>query len=513
MGARTPVPFAVLILGAASLVGCGYSGPMLGDLAGNATNQAAAVPQQHLLIPRGYSAKTLSITPANAQVPVGQAFRFGISLVITDGKGHDQTLTDPGYCMWAVSDPTVGTIDDGGLFTPAMPRMTGITASVQNLTATADIDILPAVYNWQQVPSPTDNDLFGIKLVSDQEAWAVGSGGTVLHWINQFWQNESNWVMPGATMRGVDFANGTGWMVGFTGSPQNPGSPVVYNYSYGRWNYQPTDASGGLFAVSAVAQNDAWAVGTTGDGKVLIEHWNGSSWNHDASVGDISGHLNAITMLGGAQGWAVGETGDSPLILHYDGTRWSQQSLPPFTGTFTAYDLKGIAMVDGTHGWAVGTKTNTLGWNYGCVFRYDASGGYTWPVVGSFWHEVSAASGQTPYLDQVPLNAIGMLNGQQGWILGSTIQPRRILSPGAALNDVYGNLLSFDGINYQLETDYFHNNLSQDFLGISLLSSGQGFVVGRQGYIMERAYDWRRNPSGNMDVMPGATDSTVPNNP
>lgn len=494
----TPMACALMVLTA----GCGYNSSLLPT---SGPVQTPLSIQQHLTLPPGFSPKSLVITPGNGQVPLGGSLQFSIQLVITDGKNpkNDQTLTDPGYVMWAVADPTCGIIDDQGLFTPSTPRITQIEASVGNLQASVPVTIMPAQYHWQQVPAPTANDLFGVKIVSQQEAWAVGSGGTVLHWINGFWNNEPQWVQPDITLRGVDFSDGTGWMVGYSGSDLNPGTPVIYGYSYGGWQYVPNDGTGGLYAVASVNRNDAWAVGTSGSGDALIEHWNGSSWQHDPTVGTIPGKLNAITMVGGSEGWAVGKSGNDPLILHYDGSRWQSQSLPPFSNAFTGMDLKGVAMVDGTHGWAVGVKHDPItGWAHGLVLQYDARGGYATPIVGSFWHEEDAASSQTPNLDQVPLNGIALLGGDQGWLLGTTIKPRILFPPAAAINDIYGNLLSFDGTTYQLENDYYHTNLSNEFLGISLLPTGEGFIVGRAGYMMQRAYDWRQSPA--------STDSAIP---
>jgi hypothetical protein len=36
--------------------------------------------------------------------------------------------------------------------------------------------------------------------------------------------------------------------------------------------------SGGFSAVAATSTSNAWAVGTTGTGQTLIEHWNGTAW-------------------------------------------------------------------------------------------------------------------------------------------------------------------------------------------------------------------------------------------
>jgi hypothetical protein len=39
----------------------------------------------------------------------------------------------------------------------------------------------------------------------------------------------------------------------------------------------PSPAGGQLLGVAATSSRNAWAVGTA-DGKILIEHWNGTAW-------------------------------------------------------------------------------------------------------------------------------------------------------------------------------------------------------------------------------------------
>jgi hypothetical protein len=81
-----------------------------------------------------------------------------------------------------------------------------------------------------------------------------------------------------------------------------------------------------LTGVWAHAPNDTWAVG---DGFVL--HFDGTNWT--------VGQLPDNTLVSGVWGrstsnvWAVGAKG---LIMHYDGSCWSQEA------SGTTNDLKGI---------------------------------------------------------------------------------------------------------------------------------------------------------------------------
>src|SRR5438094_8591444 len=88
-----------------------------------------------------------------------------------------------------------------------------------------------------------------------------------------------------------------------------------------------------LHSVSALAENDVWAVGVSYNtectlGSTLIEHWNGSRWsvvpspNPSASVNKI----NAIAAVSASDVLAVGTaptSTDTALILDLNGTGWS----------------------------------------------------------------------------------------------------------------------------------------------------------------------------------------------
>src|SRR5205814_2104003 len=83
-----------------------------------------------------------------------------------------------------------------------------------------------------------------------------------------------------------------------------------------------------LRGVSAAADSDAWAVGTTGFSTTpIIEHWNGVAWSIVTNPGTTVGGLAGVAVLSANDVWAVGTglTGDedSTLTLHWNGAAWS----------------------------------------------------------------------------------------------------------------------------------------------------------------------------------------------
>jgi hypothetical protein len=110
------------------------------------------------------------------------------------------------------------------------------------------------------------------------------------------------------------------------------------------WNIVPSPNPGGsqityLTGVSAVSSNDVWAVGYSHGGtKPLIEHWDGTAWSIGPApyaVGSDSNGLYAVRAIATNDVWAVGyqnennngENGQG-LILHWDGTAWTQVDSP-----------------------------------------------------------------------------------------------------------------------------------------------------------------------------------------
>jgi photosystem II stability/assembly factor-like uncharacterized protein len=462
--------------------GCGRQVP---SLASGNTFTSIDMTNQRPSLPAGVSVLSMTITPNTLEVAVGQPQRFAVELKLSNGE----SATDPRLVQWSVADSQAGTIDDQGILTPKTPRITTVRAYIQDKVAEARLTIKTAEYSWQQVDSRTTADLFDAKVITSNEAWVVGAQGTILRYYNNTWQSVAR--VPGDTLRSIDFSGtGNGWIVGHSGEEQSPKDVLVLGYVNGQWQKAPTaSVQGALYGVSAVDTRNAWAVGQDANKKILLMKWNGQSWTRDTSYSG-KGRLNAVQMLGGSLGWAVGEEGGDAVILRYDGNSWKKDRLPPFFGTLSGSELKGIHMLNSQQGYVVGRKGPMIGFNKGLMLEYDSRGQRD--ITLSNWKEKDAATSQTKFLDQVPLNDIHMLSGNEGWLLGATITPGTI-NPNPVL-DVYGNLLAFNGTNYRIEDGYYKVNLAREFTGIDVLPLGDGLIVGRQGYVMQRAYDWRQVP-------------------
>ncbi|MFH8569968.1 hypothetical protein [Streptomyces sp. NPDC017993] len=248
---------------------------------------------------------------------------------------------------------------------------------------------------WQRTPVPVaKGDLAGIAALSDTQAWAVGYRlksataleAVALRWDGAAWTQESTlpansfpqalavrsaddiWAVGSATehwdgktwtTRPLDrdpagrvvpdavatAPGGQAWTVGRAMARSvKDGVPAVQLWDGTSWKRQtvPDVGTGELSAVTAVAADDVWAVGTsyTADEKspqtALLLHWDGTSWKRITAPDPAGAHhwLSGITALGADDIWAVGggssTSGDSesPYAVHWDGTNWTATTTP-----------------------------------------------------------------------------------------------------------------------------------------------------------------------------------------
>ena len=161
--------------------------------------------------------------------------------------------------------------------------------------------------------------------------------------------------------------------------------------------------SGYLSDVAATSASNAWAVGYTGSG-TLIVRWNGTIWKRVPSPGSAGSLLYGVAETSSRDAWAVGCTDCSgsgvskTLILRWNGTAWKQAPSPSFAGS-----LSSVAATSASNVWAVGYTRNgrTL------IERWN----------GTAWKRVSSPSpGSGATLDGVTASSAG-----SAWAVGSTI--------------------------------------------------------------------------------------------
>ena len=240
--------------------------------------------------------------------------------------------------------------------------------------------------SWKQVPSPnvsgaTQNVLHAVRGTSATNVWAVGN-----------YHNSSN-----VDQTLILHWNGTSWKV--VPSP-DPSGPTLDQ---------------ALTGVSGSSASDAWAVGfyfTGAFDKSMILHWNGSSWKQVTSPdpGAQGTFLEGVRAMSASNAWAVGSsydgTADKTLIVHWDGSAWKQVKSPNPGGATRNNDLNSVAATTATDAWTVGeydtgSGTRTL------VLHWD----------GSAWTQVTAPNLGGSSIDDSFI-AVGASTAGNVWAVG-----------------------------------------------------------------------------------------------
>ncbi len=294
-------------------------------------------------------------------------------------------------------------------------------------------------YAWSANESTVTTTINGVYDVSDNDVWAVGAGGLVLHNDGTGWSTVESGVTDDLNdVYFVDASNG--YAVGDNG--------VVIYFDGNTWTVVDAGTTTNLLGVSFADANNGVAVGDAG----AVVVYSGGSWNI-ATTGD-SNDLYDVDMINPNNIWACGK---GKIVVNYDGAGWNANVV----GTKDHY---AIAMINENYGWVVGKSGKILRWN------------------GSDWTNV--VSGTTKNLNSVSFAgdkgiAVGksgtMLNFDGEWSLATSyvstdLQGVNITSSTAYAVGNNGVIIQKTGngfnspflTTYDIATDtgsYFINNL------------------------------------------------------
>ncbi len=241
--------------------------------------------------------------------------------------------------------------------------------------------------SWQVVPMPYEQQdsypyLYDVAIISQDDVWAVGQTIPLYQTITMHWDGTSWTRIPtpspdirNAGLYAVDGVSANDvWTVGDYQDSSNTYRGLILHWDGSSWT-QTAGPPGGLGGVLAISSDNVWAVGGTTAGlnsQTLVMHWNGTTWNTvtSPSPGDGENHLNSISAVSDNDIWAVGNSYDAvagrrPIALHWDGSSWMLQDIP-FPGRI---ELLGIAAVGSNDVWAVGNDDYVDG----VVLHWDGS--------------------------------------------------------------------------------------------------------------------------------------------
>jgi hypothetical protein len=149
------------------------------------------------------------------------------------------------------------------------------------------------------------------------------------------------------------------WAVGFY-DPTGDGEsrPLIVHWDGQKWSrvkvpYPRRSGQTLLTGVDAVAPDDVWATGQTGQNgtqisRTFVVHWNGVSWHRvpSASEPQSTNHLVSVAAMGRHDVWAVGgyktlSGASMPLIEHCAKRRCDEVGLPKEDRKFVLEDVSG----------------------------------------------------------------------------------------------------------------------------------------------------------------------------
>lgn len=210
---------------------------------------------------------------------------------------------------------------------------------------------LDTSYAWAREESGVSDDIFATAIVADDNIWAVGDGGLVLHYDGTEWTTMD--VGTTEALLAISFADASnGYIAGDAGT--------VLFYDGSAWTATDAGTTANLTGVSFADSDNGVVVGEGG----VVSVYNSGTWTVETT--GSSADLFAVDMIGSSI-WACGDGG---VIVSYNGTEWTSVE----AGN---KDLFGLAMVDANNGWAVGKS--------GKIQRWD----------GSMWYEETSNTVKT----------------------------------------------------------------------------------------------------------------------
>jgi len=179
----------------------------------------------------------------------------------------------------------------------------------------------------------------------------------------------------------------------------------------------PRVSAANLWAVAADRADDAWAVGARGNGNLtrsmaLVEHWDGAHWRVASLPRLPASYLFGISTAGPRSAWAVGGTFarnragrfvssmSRPLLLHWDGRSWHEQSLPWASPGLV---LDTVVATGPSSVWAIASGQQDSGR----------------PVVMEYWNGVSWRAAPSPFGAKDPFGGFSATAWDDAWAVGA----------------------------------------------------------------------------------------------
>jgi hypothetical protein len=256
--------------------------------------------------------------------------------------------------------------------------------------------------------SPGESAVFNdVARITDSSAWAVGAydHGTeplIERLSGDTWTTVASGSGSDTSLSDVDVISASdAWASGIDGD----GRAFMLHWDGRRWRRVDIQPTGGLLAVDMSSSDDGWAVGYRypvgqhSESRTMIQRWDGIAWRRVPSPNGITGaeagnSLSGVAARSATDAFAVGRSvgpeGSRALVLHWNGTAWTQVFAAAFERGAGAFLTDVVNTSDGTY--AVGQFRGEHGRSHPLIVRWD----------GTNWSRMRVAAGSDdPHLSSV----------------------------------------------------------------------------------------------------------------
>ena len=255
----------------------------------------------------------------------------------------------------------------------------------------------------------------GVYAASPTDVWAVGvPGGTDAfeHWNGTRWTGQG---LPAGIFTAAGNSGGVSFITGTSASnitavgtgDINTGGTIVresdaFHFNGTAWSNMTIPANVELGPVLAFSATNLWSVNSNGD----AEHFNGTTWTTTSlPIVTTQPQLDLTSISGSSPSdiWAAGIASNeglhrdfSPILEHFNGTSWSNVTVPVKSPTGGLTDVVAISPTDA---YAVTTVGAILHWN-----------GTTWTLLNATTQTGAAVTG----------SEVAALSATDVWVGSST---------------------------------------------------------------------------------------------
>jgi hypothetical protein len=297
---------------------------------------------------------------------------------------------------------------------------------------------------------PVPGGLLDVAAQSASSAVAIGARALVAVWNGAVWKMLSDPGLPQLSALGaVAVFPGGAWAVGEYGLTDHGDGggvarPLIVRVTGTTMRRVPvpklTDSSA-LEDVAATSATDAWAVGFTGQGPLVL-HWNGTAWTRTQLPAALARRVVAVDTVAAtsaANAWAVIRFRTHDRLMHWNGSQWGQVVIPDLG---LHYGISSLAATSARNFWAVEWPGGILHWNgrrWTCALSQDSikavstssadnawavglssygGGPLAWHWNGQTWKPATPPGPDSP---EINLNGVAVIPGSGGaWAFGGT---------------------------------------------------------------------------------------------